>query len=93
MVIYLIITCSVYWLLVILFWYDVFFWVREYHLELNWTELNLSCRKARKLFEKNAAPILYLAGIEVNVVKVKASLVTGSVFINRGLNLKVFFFP
>ncbi|KAK7474538.1 hypothetical protein BaRGS_00034232 [Batillaria attramentaria] len=25
--------------------------------------------KARKLFEKNAAPILYLAGIEVNVVK------------------------
>ncbi|ESO92103.1 hypothetical protein LOTGIDRAFT_145650, partial [Lottia gigantea] len=25
--------------------------------------------KARKLFEKNAAPILYLAGMEVNVVK------------------------
>ena len=27
-------------------------------------------RKARKLFEKTAAPILYVAGIEVNVVPV-----------------------
>lgn len=27
-------------------------------------------RKARKLFEKNAAPLLHLAGFEVTVVKV-----------------------
>ena len=34
----------------------------------------LCCRNARKLFEKNAAPILHLAGIEVNVVKVMTLL-------------------
>lgn len=27
-------------------------------------------RKANNLFEKNAAPILYLAGVEIKVVKV-----------------------
>lgn len=30
-------------------------------------------RKANNLFEKNAAPILHLAGMEVNIVKVSVS--------------------
>ncbi len=29
------------------------------------------CRKANRLFEKNAAPILHLAGVEVKIVKVQ----------------------
>ena len=29
------------------------------------------CRKARKLFEKNAAPVLHVAGMDVTVVEVR----------------------
>lgn len=32
-------------------------------------------RKANNLFEKNAAPILHLAGVEVNIVKVLISYI------------------
>lgn len=30
----------------------------------------ISYRKANKLFEKNAAPILHLSGVEITIVKV-----------------------
>ena len=33
-------------------------------------QTHLYSRRSKKLFEKNAGPVMYLAGIEVNVVKV-----------------------
>lgn len=36
----------------------------------------ISYRKANKLFEKNAAPILHLSGVEITIVKVCTSTLT-----------------
>jgi len=33
-------------------------------------QTHLYSRRSKKLFEKNAGPVMYLAGIEVNLVKV-----------------------
>ena len=51
----------------------VFAWPEQYVAFFKFPLLilyKLYFRKASKLFEKNAAPLLHLAGLEVNLVKV-----------------------
>lgn len=45
--------------------------VTEFYLRYFQLPVSISPRKANNLFEKNAAPILHLAGIEITIVKVR----------------------